>query len=265
MTLNNYVIKESKFNNPKIKEFIDCVFSSTDNASIDRCGSYLPPKFTIQSGGDMRCSGKSEVLHSMFPTRLHDIDEEEASMRGLNIESKVSSPFARPDDNTLVIYVKRDTEEKLKCLLKFRAPYTKDNEDIDRHNATLPNELKHEAYYDTERMRKEMLPSIYEHKNYMLLENKNKEEEPFITKRKICVVSNVKLENLKEDLMTAIESHDRIIRKESVVEGTTHFWHYISKAEKQISYLSEYEDSCHFSGKMKKVNSILNDLRNRIE
>lgn len=40
-----------------------------------------------------------------------------------------------------------------------------------------------------EYMRKTMLPSIYLHKNFMIVENENKEEDPIVTKEKICKIS----------------------------------------------------------------------------
>lgn len=72
----------------------------------------------------MRCSGKSEILHLMFPALRHNVPFSTKEERG-HISSKVTR-FTEPDFGKFVIYVKRHPEEKLKCLLRYRSIFRDD-------------------------------------------------------------------------------------------------------------------------------------------
>ena len=122
--LKNYKIKESKFENPDFKTFTNCVFTAPNEEDVDRCRFHLPFPYKVESGGDMRCSGKSEILHLMFPSLRHVVEFSMEEERG-PISSKVQR-FTEPDFNKLAIYVKRNPEEKLKCLLRYRSIFRED-------------------------------------------------------------------------------------------------------------------------------------------
>ncbi len=265
--LSDFIIKESRFSNPKLKDFIDCVFKHKDIQDIDyrtyltdECRKNLPTSFKIQSGGDMRCSGKSEVLHQIFPIKLKDVEEEDVFHRkeGGNIGSTSSNQFINPDNDTLVIYVKRDPKEKLKCLMRNRAPYTEDiknKEEIDSFNARLPNELKDEAYDDTQKMRKELLPAIYEHKNYLLLENTFKEKEPVITTERVCDVSKIKIDTLKTNIRNEINYSNKYKSTPTEIDRRT------MRLEKHIKYLKEIETQCDLNNKLQEINNLMKDFK----
>lgn len=246
--LKNYEIKESRFENPDFKEFTNCTFTAKNEEDIDRCRFHLPSSYKIESGGDMRCSGKSEILHLMFPSlrRAAEFSMEEEA-RG-SISSKIER-FTEPDVNKLVIYVKRNSEEKLKCLLRYRSIF---REDIGRepyNNDPLPNDLKDEAYRSEKHMRKTMLPSVYEHKNFMIVENKNKEKEPVITNDKICKISKKQLEYLKEKVKRDLESDKMFVEKGFkdiiLTRGKANYESSIRRTKDALKYIEEYENICN--------------------
>jgi hypothetical protein len=264
--LSDFIIKESRFSNPKLKDFIDCVFKHKDVQDndyrtylTDECRKNLPSSFKIQSGGDMRCSGKSELLHQIFPIKLRNIEEEDILYRGGgNIESTSSNQFINPDDDTLVIYVKRDQKEKLKCLMRNRAPYNEDiknKEEIDSFSARLPNELKDEAYDDTHKMREELLPTMYKHKNYLLLENIFKEKEPVVTKERVCDVSKIKIDTLKTNILDEINYSNKHTSTPTEINRRT------MRLEKHIRYLEEVEKKCDLSNKLQEINNLMKDFK----
>lgn len=260
--LKNYKIEESKFENPEIEEFTNCVFSAKNDEDVDTCRFYLPPKYKIESGGDMRCSGKSEILHLMFPI-LREITEfsGEEETSSFPISSKLKN-FTEPDINKMVIYVKRNPEEKLKCLLKYRSIFRDDINREPTYHDLLPNDLKNEAYSKTEHMRKTMLPSIYQHKNFMIVENKNKEEDPIITKDKICNISKKQLENIKLSIKRDLE-YDKTLIEEGVspTEVKENYESSTKGTEERLKYIEEYKNTCNTSADINEIKKIMKERK----
>lgn len=266
--LKNYKIKESKFENIYFEMFADCIFShkkrkDTVEEDINQCRFHLPFAYQVESGGDMRCSGKSEILHLMFPMLKHNVEFSMEEERG-PISSKVGN-FTEPDLKKLAIYVKRDPEEKLKCLLRYRSSFRDDmGRDPDYYDA-LPNELREESYNDTNHMRKIMLPSIYEHKNFIILENQNKEKDPVITNEKICKISKRQLERLKKDVERDIESDKRMIEKglkEMIItRGKENCETSFRNAEQTLKYNKEYENICNTSKDISEIRKIMGERK----
>jgi hypothetical protein len=266
--LRNYKIEESKFENPDFEIFTNCIFAAKNKGDIieedvDRCHLHLPLSYKVESGGDMRCSGKSEILHLMFPMLRHNVEFSMEEERG-PISSKVAN-FTEPDSNKLVIYVKRNPEEKLKCLLRYRSIF-RDN--IGREPAyydPLPNDLRDESYDDTNNMRKTMLPSIYEHKNFIILENQNKEKEPIITNEKICKISKGQLEHLKKEVKRDVESDKRMIEKglkEMILtRGKENYEISVRNTESALKYNKEYENICNTSKDISEIREIIDERK----
>lgn len=261
--LKNYKIKESKFENSDFKEFTNCAFTAKNEEDVDRCRFHLPFSYRVESGGDMRCSGKSEILHLMFPSLRYAVEFSMEEERG-PISSKIKR-FTEPDINKLAIYVKRNPEEKLKCLLRYRSIF---REDIDRepdYYDPLPNDLKDEAYSEKEYMRKTMLPSVYEHKNFMIVENKNKEKEPIITNDKICKISKKQLEHLKEEVKRGLESDKMFVEKgfKDVIltRGKANYESSVKYTEDALKYIKEYENICNTLKDISEIREIMDERK----
>ncbi len=266
--LKNYRIEESKFENPDFKIFTDCVFSDKNKGDIleediDRCRLHLPLSYKVESGGDMRCSGKSEILHLMFPRLRHHVEFSMEEGRGI-ISSKVNE-FEEPDINKLAIYIKRNPEEKLKCLLRYRSIFRDDVGREPHYNDPLPNDLRDESYNDMNYMRKTMLPSIHKHKNFIILENQNKEKEPVITNEKICKISKGQLEHLKKYVKGFFESDKMFVEKGFkeiiLTRGKRDYETSTTYAEKTLKYNKEYEDICNTSKDMSEIRNIMNERK----
>lgn len=263
--LKNYKIKESKFENPNIKKFSDCAFTSNTEEDVDRCRFHLPSNYKIESGGDMRCSGKSEILHMIFPMLRRSVEfsmEEEG--HNTPIASRIRE-FTKPDINKLAIYVKRNPEEKLKCLLRYRSIFREDVQREPDYYDSLPNELKDETYSDTEHMRKTMLPSIYNHKNFIIVENENKEKEPVITNDNICKISKKQLENTKEDVKRGLESDKMFVERGAkniiLTSGKANYKSSVKYVEETLKYNKEYENICKTSKDIDEIKKIMNERK----
>ena len=261
--LKNYKIKESKFENPDFKTFTNCAFTAKNEEDIDRCSFHLPFSYKVESGGDMRCSGKSEILHLMFPSLRYAVEFSMEEERG-PISSKVQR-FTEPDFNKLTIYVKRNPEQKLKCLLKYRSIFREDIRREPDYNDPLPNELKDEAYNDMEHMRKTMLSSVYEHKNFIIIENENKEKDPIVTNDKICKISKKQLEHLKEEVKRELESDKMFVEKGFkeiiLTRGEANYESSIKHVEETLKYNKEYENICNTSNEIKQVKKIMDERK----
>lgn len=261
--LKNYKIEENKFENPNFKMFTNCVFAVNNEEDIDRCRLHLPFSSKVESGGDMRCSGKSEILHLIFPTLRHNVPFSTEEGRG-DISSKVTR-FTEPDIDKLVIYVKRNPEEKLKCLLRYRSIFRDEVERESDHYDSLPNELKDEAYNEIGHMRKTMLPSVYEHKNFIILENQNKEKEPVITNEKICKISKEQLENLKNDVKRDFESDKMVVekgfKKILLTIGKENYESSARSTEETLKYNKEYENICNTLEDISEIRKIMDERK----
>ncbi len=266
--LKNYKIEESKFENPDFKKFTDCILSNKDKENvleedINRCGSYLPPSHKVESGGDMRCSGKSEILHLILPRLKYSVKFGMEEGRG-PISSKLEE-FGDPDINKLAIYVKRNPEEKLKCLLRNRSIFKDDIEGGPYYYDPLPNALRDESYNDVNNMRKTMLPSIHKQKNFIILENQNKEEEPVVTNEKICELSKIQLKQLKKNVKGFFESDKMFVEsghKEIILtRGKSNYEAFKANTEKTLEYNKEYENICNTSKDMSKIKNIMEKIK----
>lgn len=262
--LKNYKIKESKFENPDFKTFTNCVFTSKNEEDINRCHIHLPSPYKVESGGDMRCSGKSEILHLMFPTLGHRFKFSEEEERPGPVSSRVRE-FTKPDSNKLAIYVKRNPEEKLKCLLRYRSIFREDvGREPDDYDP-LPNDLKDEAYGDMENMRKTMLPSVYQYQNFIIVENENKEKEPIITNDKICKISKKQLKNLKNDVERDLKFDKKYMEKglkEMILtRGKTAFELSAKYAKERLKYNKEYEKICNTSRDIDSIRKIMDERK----
>lgn len=245
--------------------FTDCIFAvkngeGVDEEDVDRCRFHLPFSSRVESGGDMRCSGKSEILHLMFPTLRHTVEFGMEEDRG-HISSKVTR-FTEPDINKLVIYVK---EEKLKCLLRYRSIFRDNVGREPDYYDHLPNELKDEAHNEIYRMRKTMLSSVYEHKNFIILENQNKEKEPFITNKKICKISKEQLENLKKEVKRGFESDKMFVEKGLkeiiITRGKENYESSVRNAEDTLKYNKEYENICNTLKDISDIRNIMDERK----
>ncbi len=266
--LKNYKIKESKFENNDFKTFTNCI-STTANEKhpseidVDRCSYHLPPSYKIESGGDMRCSGKSEILHLMLPEVRHRIAFGLEEERG-SVSSKVKE-FTEPDFNKLAIYVKRNPEEKLKCLLRYRSIFREDVGREPDYYDPLPNDLKDEAYGAMDNMRKTMLPSVYRHKNFIVFENENKEKEPTITNDKICRISKKQLEKLKDETENNLK-YDKMyigkgLKKMMLTTGKVSYASQVKYAKETLKYNKEYENICKTSKDINNINKIMDERK----
>lgn len=266
--LKNYKVLDSHFESPVIKGFVDCVLKSESKKDVINCGNYYHydelekdlEYFSVQSAGDSRCSGKSEILNLMFPSLMEGIrygtEEEADKPRDIVLESETYSihgDYYPPDEDTLAIYVQRDADEKLNCLIG-RA-----DEDTDTPFA-LPNEVEdcHEA---SQSNREINLPQLHEQKNYLLIENTNVEDFR-ITNETTCNTANARIDEAINNMGRSLSIDEKIVGLGTYKKAhKKHFENSVSSTHDDIEPTKEYADMCNLNNKYRELESIIDKRR----
>ncbi len=106
-----------------------------------------------------------------------------------------------------------------------------------------------------------MLPSIYNHKNFIIVENENKEKEPVITSDNICKISKKQLENTKEGVKRGLESDKMFVERGAkniiFIRGYANYKSSVKYVEKTL----KYENICKTSKDIDEIKKIMNEIK----
>lgn len=268
--LKNYKILDSHFESPTVKMFVDCVIEADSENDVIRCNDYYHydeidrygDYFSVQSAGDSRCSGKSEILYLMFPSILKHtpFGQEETGISThdeeplKNTVCSIHKNYHPPSEDTLAIYVKRDFNEKYKCLLAR-------GKREDGSSVILPNEIE-----DTPEMviryRETNLPQLVEQKNYILMENMNIEEHGIADKKTTCDTANRRINNAIDNMKRRLSLDEKIVGMGIYKDSHKKFFEDdLSRMNKEIETTKEYEEMCDLSNRYKELESIVDKRR----
>lgn len=269
--LKNYKILDSHFESPIVKNFVDCVLEADSEDGVIRCGNHYHmdehdtehEHFSVQSAGDSRCSGKSEILYLMFPSALKNTsfgDEEENPDNPTNKILKneiysIHTSYHPPSDDTLAIYVQRDPYEKITCLVRRG-----DEKDSDIPSV-LPNELIENTQEIVRMYRENNIPQMYKQKNYIYLENMNIEKLR-ITDESTCGTANLRMDDAIEKIESELSVDKKIVAMGIYKDAHKKFLDdSVKSVYKNIDTTKEYADVCNLDNKYKRLESAIEQRR----